>query len=86
MKHKTVEASVYAELRAALGHGIPADGIQAETRLTELPLDSLSLLEVIYELENRFEVTVDESQLAALTTVNDLVIMIGKAAAQGCRD
>lgn len=41
--------------------------------LAELELDSLSILEVIYELEEYFGFELSEPQLQELTTINDLV-------------
>lgn len=41
--------------------------------LAELELDSLSILEVIYELEEYFGLELSEQQLQELTTINDLL-------------
>lgn len=41
--------------------------------LAELELDSLSILEVIYELEEYFGFELSEPQLQELTTINDLI-------------
>lgn len=41
--------------------------------LTELELDSLSILEVIYEAEEFFGFELSEPQLQKLTTIDDLI-------------
>lgn len=42
-------------------------------------LDSLRLLEIVFELEKCFDVEVDEALLAEISTVSDLVTMIVQA-------
>ena len=46
--------------------------------LAELELDSLSILEVIYELEEYFGFELSEPQLQELTTINDLIRFFGR--------
>lgn len=44
-----------------------------QTPLTELGLDSLQLVEIVYELETFYQLDVDEERLAELEMVGDLV-------------
>ena len=44
-----------------------------ETILSELNLDSLDLLESLFELENHYGKTLSNAELASLATVKDLV-------------
>jgi acyl carrier protein len=54
--------------------------ITSETRLVEdLELDSLKALEMIIEIENRFEITIDESSEGEIITVGDLARVIDRA-------
>lgn len=55
--------------------------IRLDTTLESLNLDSLNVLEVVYELENYFGITVEDSSFAAMTTINDLATMIEAALA-----
>lgn len=56
--------------------------VDAETRLVEdLGLDSLKALEMIIEIENRFEIRIDESSESGIVTVADLVAVIDRAVA-----
>ncbi|MDD4080772.1 MAG: phosphopantetheine-binding protein [Eubacteriales bacterium] len=54
------------------------DGIIAETRFSELALDSLDVAELVMDLEDAFSVTIDISQIDG--TVGDLVRVIREAA------
>ena len=54
-------------------------GMDLDTPLAELKLDSLKLVEVIYELEMCYSIETDEELLAQLATVGDLVAMIEAA-------
>jgi acyl carrier protein len=53
-----------------------AHDLSPDTRLTDLGMDSLRLLEIVFELEKHFDVEVDEALLAELATVSDLARMI----------
>jgi long-chain acyl-CoA synthetase len=51
---------------------VRADSLAAADRLAELGLDSLSKVELIGELESRFDRRIDESSVASLSRVQDL--------------
>lgn len=53
--------------------------VTLNTGIAEIGLDSLRLLEIVFELERCFDVEVDEALLAEVTTVSDLVTMIVQA-------
>tara|TARA_B110000858_G_scaffold196515_1_gene255518 strand:+ start:24978 stop:25187 length:210 start_codon:yes stop_codon:yes gene_type:complete len=46
---------------------------ELETALSELDLDSLELMESLFELENLYGKTLSNAEIAALTTVEDIV-------------
>lgn len=50
--------------------------LKPDYRITELGLDSLSLLEILYELEDFFAITVESEKLYKLATVDDLVAVV----------
>ena len=54
--------------------------VDPATRLLDLRLDSLAVLEVVYELEEQLDITVELSELHELLTVSDLVAAIDKTA------
>jgi len=55
--------------------------LHPHTALGSLGISSLQLIELIYELEVRFELQVDEERLARLQTVADLQAMFSSARA-----
>lgn len=62
---------------------MPLDAdLKADTELAALGLDSLRLIEIVYELETEYNVDADEAALAQLRTVDDLVQMV----CQKCQD
>lgn len=57
------------------------DNITAELKLNEdLGLDSLNMVELMVELEKRFDIEIDESDLdpAALQTVEQIYALVAK--------
>ena len=52
--------------------------IDMDSPIAELELDSLAMFEIVFELEECFEVELDEVELAELKTVRDLVERIGE--------
>ncbi len=52
--------------------------VTMDTRIrSELGLDSLSLITMIDEAERRYNVRIDDDQLAKIKTVKDIVDLIG---------
>lgn len=47
-----------------------------EFMLSELVSDSLSVLEIIYELEDKYQITISTERLRRLITVSDLVLAL----------
>lgn len=64
---------LFACMREHLGGETP----RAHTRLSELQLDSLDLLELLFELEQHSGRTLDNRELAALRTVGDVMRYFG---------
>ncbi|GAA1933550.1 hypothetical protein GCM10009716_45970 [Streptomyces sodiiphilus] len=55
-------------------------GVTAETPLLSLPLDSVTLMAVIAEIEERFRVYIPEHRAFAFTRVGELVEYVGERA------
>ncbi|WP_370248211.1 acyl carrier protein [Nocardioides sp.] len=71
------------EIRTALAEivnevaGIPADTVQLEKSFSDdLDVDSLSMVEVVVEAEERFGVTIPDGEVKNLRTVGDAVAYI----------
>ena len=55
--------------------------LSKETLLSELMLDSLRIVEVIFELETKLNVQADESELGELKSLGDVIAMFEKSTA-----
>ena len=74
MKDEAILAGIGEVARAHLGW---SGAVTPEMRLVEdLRLDSLRLLTLAAEVENRFRVLLDEGDEAAIETVGDLVTIV----------
>lgn len=76
-----VEQRVLTGIRQRCDDDQAGRGISADTRLRDLHLDSLTVLELIYELEEHYKIIVDDQQLLSLETVADIVLLVSQAQA-----
>lgn len=80
MEDADILAGVRAVAREHLGHQGP---LEPRMRLVEdLELDSIRLLTLAVEVENRFRVRLDEADEAGIETVGDLVAAVGRKLAE----
>lgn len=56
--------------------GIDRDAIQPEAKISELGIDSLSLIEIAVRTEDAFGVHLDDETVLGFTTVGDMVAYI----------
>ncbi|MFE8949783.1 acyl carrier protein [Streptomyces sp. NPDC003233] len=57
--------------------GIPAEDVQPDKSFTDdLDIDSLSMVEVVVAVEERFDVTIPDEAVKSLQTVGDAVAYI----------
>jgi len=68
-----MEQAVFQCLGNAIENSYGHPELTRSSRLSGLGLDSLKLVEIVYELETRFSVATDEDMLAELVTVADLI-------------
>ena len=60
--------------------GVDKDTITLESKfIDDLGADSLDLFQIILEIENEFEIMIDDSQVENIVTVGDAVREIQKA-------
>lgn len=52
---------------------IPEQDIVPEARLVELGMDSLDLLDIVFDLEEEFQIEIDNLESVGLETVEDAV-------------
>lgn len=77
---------VMDNIRKRTEGGSTAASLQVETLLRELPLDSLAVLELVYELEEKYRVIVAEERLLALRTIGDIISMLEHALQERAED
>ncbi len=62
--------------------GIPAEDVQLDKSFTDdLDVDSLSMVEVVVEAEEKFDVKIPDDEVKNLKTVGDAVAFIERAQA-----
>ncbi len=76
-----VTTSASSEIAAVLRQYAPARTITADTTLEELGLTSLEQVELLVELEERFNTTIDEAAFRGAHRVGDLVGRLSQATA-----
>ncbi|WP_036501274.1 MULTISPECIES: meromycolate extension acyl carrier protein AcpM [Nocardia] len=60
----------------------PADVTLEKSFVDELEIDSLSLVEIAVQLEDKYEVKIPDEDLASLRTVGDAVVYVQKMEAE----
>ncbi len=55
---------------------IPREGLTAESRLADLGIPSLEMINILFAVEDRFGVIVDPEDLATATTIQDLLDLV----------
>ena len=79
----TTLQSIQAILKA--NFGLAPEVLQPEAKLVDLAIDSLSVIEVLFAVEDAFKVTVPSESAALqvqLNTVGDLVAYVDKLVAE----
>lgn len=75
----TQEQKIFEEVRNVLSEelGIDADRIQMESNfIDDLNADSLDIVDMIVELENRFDLSIPDEEAERIKTVGDAVEFI----------
>jgi len=75
MYDKDVTAFVIATLRDCCSEGIPRE-IEPDTKLGDLALDSLKMIQLVFEVETHFDIELQEHYLFQLDTLGDLLLLI----------
>ena len=56
-----------------------SDNIDPDTDVSSLELDSLAMFELVFEIEERYAIELDESDLEKITAVRDLISSVTAA-------
>lgn len=62
-------------------HDLAPEALQPEARLNQLGIDSLSVMELLFKIEDEFDIKVPNDQVA-LVTVDDIVAYVNALVAQ----
>lgn len=81
MKSVTLAERVIATI--AKSREIPAESIRVESTFEELGLDSLDSFEILYALEQEFDVVIPDESARGLRTVGDIVERLAALAPAG---
>ena len=73
---RELAASVCARVAELLSRD--HDAITVDAQLRDLAIDSIDLIEVAIDLQEEYEVWFDETDLAEIDTIGDLVGLIGR--------
>jgi len=76
---ENLQSAVISQINIRCPQGDANLTIDEQTRLDELVMDSLELLELIYTLEDQFSVQTDEKLLTELQTVGDITSLLSQA-------
>ncbi len=68
--------TVAARCEQHLQKGVVVD---TDTSFAQLQFDSLAMLEILYELEEELDITLDPSTLSGMTSVGDLLAAVNRA-------
>ncbi|HEY8518874.1 MAG TPA: acyl carrier protein [Gammaproteobacteria bacterium] len=61
---------------------LPPERLTPETRLEDVEIDSLAVMELVFSLEDRFHVTADERLEAGFATLGDIADYIDRLRAE----
>jgi acyl carrier protein len=67
--------SVEAEVLAAIAEAkkIPVDQIDADAPVADLQIDSLDIVTLAFDLEDRLQITIPDESIQSIRTVRDIV-------------
>ncbi|NKB34572.1 MAG: hypothetical protein GKR91_15880 [Pseudomonadales bacterium] len=81
METMDVRSMVFSKLAEHTTIDQTESGADNNQQFSDLNLDSLAILEVLYDIEDYYSITVDSSELQKLTTVNDLITIVNNSLA-----
>ena len=66
----------YEVVKNIVSHKTTLEGLNGQTQLASLGLDSLDLVEITLEIEDVFHINFTSSEIADLKTINDVIELI----------
>ncbi len=65
---------------------VPCDGLSLDSSLAELGLDSLDTITLLFELENKFQISIPDEEARSIHSVRDIVEGVKKLLARASPD
>jgi acyl carrier protein len=71
---------ITAALRDLIGqqNSVTVEGLTEETRINDVGFDSLSVLDFMYDMENRFNLRLEVNEMVELDRIRDLIDLLEK--------
>ena len=82
MERQTIIDGLRAIIDADENIEVDVSNVNEDTRVDKIGFDSLSILEFMYEIENRFSVSMEVSDLVEMKVVSDMIDHIQQKSAE----
>jgi len=71
---------ITAALRDLIGqqNSVTVEGLTEDTRINDVGFDSLSVLDFMYDMENRFNLRLEVNEMVELDRIRDLIDLLEK--------
>ena len=77
MEQQEIRNVLFEAFQRAKGKQIDLSGIRDDTNLVnDLGLDSLDMIETVWEIEKKFDISIKEDQLKSLATVSEVIKLV----------
>ncbi len=70
--------NIFEEIKAKLSDKLNGNELTLDTQFKELKMDSLDLVDLVFELEETLGIQFEDEELFAIKTVKDLLDLIAK--------
>ena len=64
---------------------VPAESIRPEATLEELGIDSLDKVNILFELEGEFDISIPDEEARKITSISEIVARLQDVAGEGKR-
>ncbi len=83
MERQTIIDGLRAIIDADENIDVDVSSVNEDTQVDKIGFDSLSILEFMYEIENRFDVTMEVADLVEMKVVSDMIDHIQRGQTSG---
>ena len=77
MEQQEIRNVLFEAFQRAKGKQLDLSGIKDDSNLVnDLGLDSLDMIETVWEIEKKFDISIKEDQLKSLATVSEVIKLV----------